>query len=498
MVAPKLSSQRLVNVQVTLTPAGAIAQSLNVMLLLATGNVIDVVERYREYTSVTGIGTDFGTTSNVYLAAQAYFSQSPKPRKIMIGKWARATTEGGLRGAPVDAADADYTNWTSITNGGITVTVDGGSPQNVTGLNFAAATSMDAIAAIIDAGITGATCTWDPSYTRFTIRSETNGASSSISFLTPPGSGTSIANKMKAQSSNSGAYQYPGSAAEGATAIVNYFDENFGKKWYALAAAPQTALSDIHQLNLAAAIEALSNKHLFFATTQDAATLVAATTTDLASQLKALGRRRTFIQYSSSTAYAAISACARLINVNYNFANSTITLMYKNEPGVVAENLTEAQVASLEGKNCNVFVAYDNDTNILQRGVQSDGVFSDIVTGTDSLAIDIQNDIYNELYTTPTKVPQTDAGMNRLAARVEARCSQYVLNGFLAPGVWNSDGVGQVVTGDYLPKGFYVYVPRVDSQAQADRAARIAVPIQVLAKTAGAIHTVDISLLVNQ
>ena len=77
-------------------------------------------------------------------------------------------------------------------------------------------------------------------------------------------------------------------------------------------------------------------------------------------------------------------------------------------------------------------------------------------------------------------------------------CSQGVVNGLIAPGIWNSNGFGTLKQGDLLPKGLYVYSASVDTQFQSDRAARLAMPIQIAAKMAGAIHHADISIVVNQ
>ncbi|MFX5157774.1 DUF3383 family protein, partial [Acinetobacter baumannii] len=67
-----------------------------------------------------------------------------------------------------------------------------------------------------------------------------------------------------------------------------------------------------------------------------------------------------------------------------------------------------------------------------------------------------------------------------------------------APGVWNSAGFGALKQGDTLAKGYYVYAPAIATQSQADREARKAVPFQVAAKEAGAIHTVDVLVTVNR
>jgi len=172
-------------------------------------------------------------------------------------------------------------------------------------------------------------------------------------------------------------------------------------------------------------------------------------------------------------------------------------LMYKQEPGISAESLTQTQMNALLGNNANVFVNYNNSTAIIQPGITPSGQYIDTVIGCDWLRGAIQTNVYNLLYGTSTKIPQTDAGMHQIATQVEAACVSGVNNGLLAPGQWNSQGVGQIAQGDYLSKGYYVYTPPLSSQAQSDRAARKSVPIQVLAKLAGAVQQVEVLVAVN-
>jgi hypothetical protein len=152
---------------------------------------------------------------------------------------------------------------------------------------------------------------------------------------------------------------------------------------------------------------------------------------------------------------------------------------------------------SLLAKNCNVFVNYNNNTAIIQPGITPSGQYIDTTIGVDWLRDQIQTNVYNLLYGTTTKIPQTDAGMHQIATQVEAACVAGVNNDLLAPGQWNSQGVGQISQGDYLSKGYYVYTPPISSQAQSDRTARKSVTIQVLAKLGGAVQTADVIVNVN-
>lgn len=490
-----LPISRLVNVAVNLTPAGAQSQSLSALLILGDSPIIDPVERIREYSSLDAVVADFGINAPEYKTAALWFEQVPQPVVLKVGRWAKTATKGRLVGALRSAAQQSISVWNAITTGAFTYTKDGGSPVTISGLNFSAAANMNAIASIITAGLTGATMIWNAVYQRFELTSATTGPTSSVSFLSTPGAGNDISDDLGMRSSDSGAYVANGIAAEEAAAAVAEFDLRFGQTWYALV-IPEGDNDD--HLAVAAFIEGTNTKHLYGITTQEAGALSSVSTTDLAYLLKAAGYNKTMIQYSSSNAHAVASALARILTTDYGGNNTMITLMYKQEPGIVAENLNANQVDVLQQKNCNVFVAYNNDTAILQHGVCSSGNFVDIVTGTDWLAVAIQTRLYNILYTSPTKIPQTDAGMHVLLTACEAVCSQGVANGLLAPGVWNSNGFGTLQQGDYLAKGFYVWAPKVADQDPAQRAARHAVPIQVAAKLAGAIHDINVSVAVNQ
>lgn len=490
-----LPVSRVVRVSVTLTPAGAQAQSLSNLLVMGTSAVIDTVERYRTYSDLTDVANDFGLLAEEYKVAARWFSQSPQPTEIMIARWLKTAASGGLRGAPLAASSRDMTAWNAITSGSMKIGVNGVAAADITGMNFSAAANLNAVAGIIQTALAGTTVVWNAFYNRFEITSNTTGATSAVTFASAAATGTDISSLAGLRQTNSGAYVFTGAAAESLVSAVQLMDSQLGQKWYGVI-APSAVNAD--HLAVAEFIEGTDTKHTYWLTTQEGGVLVASITSDIAYQLNALGYRRSFVQYSSTDLYAAASAAGRLLTVNYNGSRTTITLKFKQEPGVVAEDLNTNQANAAEAKCANVFVNYNNDTAIIEQGVMADGTFADIVTGTDWLAVTIQAGVYNRLYTATTKVPQTDPGTQTLTTACEAVCTQGIENGLGAPGVWNSEGFGTLTQGQYLQKGFYIWAPSVDAQAQADRAARKAVPIQIAYKLAGAIHSADVAITVNQ
>jgi len=377
-MAQGLPVSNVVNVDVIMSPTAATGRNFGSLLILGTSTVIPVSERIRLYTSSEDIGVDFGEDSPEYEAALIYFSQSPRPSQVYVGRWAKTLATG-----------------------------ETGSVE----------TLAQAISAVL----------------QFT-------------------------------------------------------------NWYGLGIADEDELTPAEITATAAAIQASSLSRVFAVTSSDSGIIDSATTSDVASTLKAAGYSRTFVQYSTKSKYAALSAFGRAFTVDFTGNNTTITLKFKTEPGVTYETLTSAQAAAVDAKNANVYVYYANDTAILQQGVMSNGDFFDERHGLDWLQNYVQTNLFNLLYTSSSKIPQTEAGITRLLTNVEMSLDQAVSNGLVAPGVWNGGDIGQITSGDTLTKGYYVYAQPLSSQAQSDREKRRAPLIQAVIKLAGAVHYADVQI----
>jgi len=373
-----LPVSNVASVDIIMSPRAAAGRNFGSLLILGSATIIPLTERIRLYTSAASIGTDFGTNSEEYLAAVAYFSQSPTPSQVYVGRWAKTL----------------------------------------------AAAEVGKVETLLD----------------------------------------------------------------GVNACLGFTN------WYGLGVTYDADRKDDDLLPVCAAIESSSLSRILAVTTKNTDALLTTVNTDIASKVKAAKYSRTFVQYSSTSNYGAISAFGRAFTVDFNGFGTTITLKFKQEPGITYESLTPAQAAALDAKNCNVYVYYANDTAILQQGVMGNGDFFDERHGLDWLQNYVQTNLFNLLYTSGTKVPQTDAGNTRIMANVEASMDQAVNNGLIAPGVWNGGQIGQLSTGDTLTKGYYVYMPAISSQAQADREARKSVPVQVACKLAGAIHYASVQI----
>jgi Protein of unknown function (DUF3383) len=490
-----LSVGRLVRVSVNLQPLAAARRGFGTLLLAGASSVIDGLERVRSYTTLEGVAADFGGVANEYLAAALYFGQTPRPARLMIGRWLSAATSALLRGGVLNTAEQLIATWNAITTGSMLITIDG-VLKTLTALNFSADANLNAVAARITTALAGSgIVTWDAFSGRFRVVSTTTGLASAVTYGTNHVSGVNIAPLLKLNAATA-SLPVPGYAletpAQAALALANA-----SAAWYGLQFV-ETTLTDQNHLDVSQAIEGLDISRIYGITTTNTQAVDPVITTDIGSQLKALARRRSFVVYSSLNPFAAAAAFGRAFSVNFQANRSTITLMYKQMPGVISEVLTENQATALKGKRINSYAAYNNDTNIFQYGVMSGDAYFDEIHGLDWFKDALQNNLYNLLFQSATKIPQTDAGMNQIVASAAEACKEAINNGLVAGGQWNADGFGTLTRGDTLPNGYYIYAQPMALQAQAIRETRVAPPMQIALKLAGAIHEVDAIVSVNR
>jgi hypothetical protein len=116
----------------------------------------------------------------------------------------------------------------------------------------------------------------------------------------------------------------------------------------------------------------------------------------------------------------------------------------------------------------------------------ANGDFFDERHGLDWLQNAVQTADYNTLYTSTTKIPQTDAGTTRIA-NIELVLDKAVKTGCLR----RVNGLVANRSAEYrrhADEGLLHLGENVDDQLQVDREARKGVPIQVAGKLAGAVH----------
>ena len=491
-----LPTTRVINVSWSLTAAAASYANINTLLIVGDSPVIDTKQRIRSYAAALAVAADFGSNAPEYKAALTFFAQMPTPQQLYIGRWARTATPGQLIGAALTTPQQALANFTAVTAGAFKIQVDAASaPVAVSAINLSAATSLSQVASIVTTALTaatvGVTCTWNGQ--QFVFTSSTTGATSQVSFLTAPASGTDISGLLGGTAALGG-YVVNGIASESPLAAVQALD-SIATYWYALSWACATLLADADYLAVAAYIE--TTTHIHGLTTGENSAITALNTTDIGSMLQAAAYKRTFGFWSANSPYAAIGALGDLLTTNLNGSNTMPTLMWKTIVGAVPDAVTTAQANILDNKRYNYFAPFNNGASIIVNGWCFGDAYVDEVYGADWLTNQVQTDVFNLLTSVP-KVAQTDKGMTLIANTIEASLQRGVTNNYVAPGVWQGPAFGALNTGDQLGTGYYVFIPKIATQSPAARKTRVTPAVQIALKLSGAVDVVSVAITINR
>lgn len=433
----------IVNVSVSVTAAQTVPSQLNIGLIVGNSNQVQSISaanRATQYASTAAMITAgwLGTEAE-YLAAQTYFSQSPKPTAVIIGRQinmsptlsAAIASGATVTSLAVTALPGDIPSGFSITIGSQTFTTSAYTAANATSISVNSTTASAAYAIGTTVTIT-----------------ET---------MTAAVTGCRVANA----------------------------------NWYSVYTVSTTA-SDI--TSIAAYIQSASPNSAFFYDTHDTA-VTSGTAGNVMATCQTNKYSRTFGVWSTSN-YAGSAAMGVAMGNNTGLANSAFTMAYKSLSGISSESLTNAQVNTITGYNGNVYTAYGNSYNILSGGLMADGSYFDNILNQDIMTLAIQTASMNVLTSNP-KVPYTDAGVNTFVTAISAACNGFLTAGYIAPGVWTGNNILNLKTGDTLSNGYAVLADKVANQTSANRSARTFPAIYVALKLAGAIEHLTIAVNVT-
>jgi hypothetical protein len=461
---PTLPLSSIVDVIVEISPIAPSPPSFNQGLILGNSTVIPSYgtnSRVRQYSNVSQMLSDgFTTSSPEYICASMYFSQSPAPLVVWIGRQ--------------DSTNTCIQTITSVPAGGTgyvvgeIISIDEGGAQGC--LAQVAEISSGAVTVLnLLAGGTGYSGTGPLSTT------STNGV----------GTGCTVDVSLGSESMLQAA-QYCRAA--------NY-------TWYGL--YPINA-GDSDVENLAGfAQSAVPSTFLFYNLSDP--NILGSGTTDVCSVIKALDYNRAFGLFSTTqggnapnNVYAGAAVMGLALGQNTGLANSFYTMKFKSLVGVVAEPMSVNNIGNVEGKNCNLYLSYANGAyTFLEQGVVPNGQFFDEILNLDLVVASIQYSVMNLLTENPS-IPQTDPGQTQLIHAVDQALANAAAIGFIATGVWKGVQILKLTPGTPLPLGYLSQSPAYVTQALADRAARKAMPIYSAIIEAGAVHYVTIGVYVQR
>ena len=432
-----MSLESIVDVQITTNSKGVTRAGFGVPLLAAFHTAW--AELWREYDSIGSVEDDFAANTPAHKMATSVFSQSPKPKKVIIGRLQTAHTQI-VRLTPANIVEGFIYSFTVTSPDGTVTTIS----RTVPGASSVAA-EVTALTALLTA-ISGLSASDDTTHVTCTV----DVAGTIFYYEGLPGPDDMEFKEMTAV----------GSVSADLAAID---DEN--STWYGLATDTQGEAV----LNAAATfIEAREKIGLF--TTRDDEVGDPGVTTDIMSDLKANAMARSYALYNREhNAYAGLGWAGGMFPRDPGSA----TWKFKTIAGAEVDTIKSGFATAIEGKNGNHYQPVAG-VNITCPGKVGAGEFIDIVRGRDWMVARMRERVFGALANNP-KIPYTDEGVAIIVGLVRAQIQEGIDNGFVAA------SPEPVVT-----------APLVADVSSADKIARLLPDVEFEATLAGAIHAVQI------
>jgi hypothetical protein len=438
-----MSLQDIVTIFITTENLGVTQAGFGVPLILSAD--ADFAERIRFYEDITAVEDDFATTTATYKAAQAIFSQNPKPEKIAIGRLANKPTTKFTVSVKTVRNSYKYRVRFGSTTYEFTSDANAANDEIVAGLEAA-----------IDA---------DP-VTGFTA-SVTGDVGSQVLELVADAAG------------NWAAAEVLGRETDDLEILQGHADPGVAADLAAIQTADNTWYGIINPYNskamaLAVAGWAEANEKLFVCASQDSNNESLADGADASASLfkalEAAAYARTLpLFHPANDAFADAAWAGACLPLE----PGSETWAFKTLAGVPVVEHTATEKTNIRAKNGNLYIVFGG-RNATHEGLVSAGEYVDVVRGRDWLKARMSERIAGRILGSK-KIPYTDAGVSVLQGDVQAQLDEAVTQGLLSP--------------DPAPA---VVAPKVASASPADKAARTLRSMKWSGTLAGAIHKLNI------
>ena len=438
----------------------------------------------------TAITQAFGTNSLTAKMANNIFAQNANLNSgrgylaVIPMQGATSATSASFTTGTV----GDIDDFNLVTNGALKITVDGTATE-VTGLNFSACATLADIAEVILNKTKVATITVNGDALVFT--SKKVGSASSI-VLSSGTSGTDITTSTYLNISDGSTVSGTDSSGETLVGAITRAKE-FARFTGVIS---NLAMEDSVIATTSAYIN--SNDLIWIAPFSSVNDIAGAITT-----IKSAGQKQTrCFLYTEGVEEAQLAAAAyagRAFSTNFSGSLTSQTMQLKTLVNVTPDQgINQTAYTNAITAGADMYVSFEGDAGVACG--KGNGFF-DVVYENLALKYAAQAALYNVLKTTGTKIPQTEVGMSALRDAVGNVCLQFVRNGVLAPGKWNSPqtfGDPETFKQNIQDNGWYIYSTPIALQSQSERESRVAPLIQCACKRSGAIHEADLLILVEE
>ena len=486
----ELSINNIIRVSVQGTQRSIGVKNVNELALFTTEtpNVSDpVIIAIDPSTVASAFGTDSLTTkmaNNIFAQNMNVNSGRGYLAVIPMKNATSATSAKFTTGTVGEIADFNL-----VTNGSLKLTVDGVATE-ITGLNFSACATLQDIAnVILDATKVATVEVFGGS---LVFGSKKVGATDSTIVLSSGTVGTDISGTTYLNVAGGETTNGTNSSGETLVAAMTRAKE-FARFTGVIS---NLAIEDSVVATTSAYVN--SNDLIWVAPFSSVNDVAGAITT-----IKNAKQKQTrCVLYTEGVQEAQLMAAAyagRAFSTNFDGSLTSQTMQLKTLVNVTPdEGITQTVYTNALAAGADMYVSFEGDPAVACG--KGNGYF-DVVYENLALKFASQAALYNVLKTTGTKIPQTETGMSALRDAQGNVCLQFVRNGVLAPGKWNSAqtfGDPETFKQNIQDNGWYIYSTPIALQSQSERESRVAPLIQCACKRSGAIHEADLLILVEE
>ena len=434
---------RIVDVQIALNTAGISKLGFSTMLI--AGWNPSMLDRVATVTSVDDmLEMGFAVDSEMYKAAQAAFSQTPRPRQVKLGRLNSNEYHATVKTVKNDIYTITFKWYDSSFNVVEKVASFTNSGTDKTAIITGLKTAANAIVGLSDV-------------VTVTAIDDLVIAVKSAHVAVTTSDNLSIDSMAD------------GTIATGMTAIKAADNDFYG---VVLASHKK---QDI--LDMAAYVE--TQTMLFGTSTDEAGAYAQASTDDVLSKLKNNEYYRTYCDVRKDASdYEESAKMARCFAIDPGGE----TWALKSLASVKTDGWTETEYTTIKNKNGNTYEKVRN-ISVTQNGKVVAGEWIDIIRFRDWLVEEIQTNVFT-LLKNNDKVPYTDAGIAMVENVVRKALEDGQDRGGIAPTEYDEDNNEN--------PGFVLTVPLASEITPTQKATRDLKDIKFTARMAGAIHTVEI------
>ena len=496
-MAEVISIQNFVNVTIRQTPSllGEINPNNLLLITTETPSNIDV---YRTYLNARQVGLDYGTNSETYALASAIFGQSPNiltgnGRLIIAPFNSENPAISATRGNFVTAdLDANLNNLKAVDDGDLKVTINGGTPINLTNINLTNCSSIADVAIILQRKLPDLTITEASGVITFT--SKKVGADSTVELgAVSGGTGTNLAGNTLLNVA--GGTSNDGANSSGET-IIDAYTRLSAEVQFTPFITNKLVEDDV-AVTTAESVEATDK--IWFNVWSDSNDL-----DGVISDIKSANQRTIALFYTIVADAQKFMAAdpSTLCSVNFSgnntFLNANTQLRTLNIVPVDT-GITQAIFDKAAAKGAIIYSNNGGLAGIVNNRYGDSGKYQDQVYGRQALVYSLSTGDFNSLRS--GAVQQTPQGLDKLVSATNSVFARFVRAGYIGTGLnWNSPvtfGNEQDFRDSIFSVGYYIYTDSIANQLQSERENRDAPLQQAAYKEAGFIYRASIDVLVE-